>query len=723
MKSKKSIFILLLFFVICIPLSANENGDGITEKMATLVFQLGIIIIFSKLFGMLFTKFKMPSVIGELVSGIIIGPYLLGSISLPGFHGGIFPRLADAALPVSTELYAIASIASILLLFVAGMETDLSLFIKFSVAGSVVGIAGVIASFGLGAYLTSYWFKISIMNPVALFMGVLSTATSVGITARIFSDNKKMDTPEGVTILSAAVIDDVLGIILLAIVVGISSSISGEHGGINWNRIIIIGIKAISVWLGATILGMVLASKISKFLKIFKSVHIFSLLALAMALLLSAFFEKEGLAMIIGAYVMGLTLSKTDIAFAVQEELHSIYNFFVPVFFTVMGMMVDLKQLMSFEVLTFGLIFTAFAVLAKFIGCGVPSLFMNFNFLGASRIGLGMVPRGEVALIVAGIGLSASILKPEMFSIAILMTLITTIIPPPFLSKIIKYPKKGIKKDIKGFDSVSTEYILPQGEVRELILSEIVTSIEKEGFFVNKVEMDNPMYNLRKDNIFFSMISDHKSLVFDSDRADVSFIRNIVYESILSLYQTLEKFKDIAKTDEIRKDLVSNESRVDVNLFKSLSSDNIFVNLKGNTKDEIIREMIDKLFENRLIDDKTIVYHGITAREQLMSSGMQEGIALPHCRIDNSTFTFSVAFGIKKDGVNFDSIDGKPTKVIFMLISNNKQNSPHIQILAAVSSILNISEARERLINANNPDEVLNILNQYKKTMTSKNKK
>jgi len=357
MKSKKITLILILLTLLSIPLFSSTVG--VPTEMADLVIQIGFIIIIAKISGIIFTRLKMPAVLGELIAGVIIGPHFLGSISFPGFQHGLFPLITHGNLPVSSELYAIATIASILLLFVAGMETDLALFLKFSIKGSIIGVSGVIASFALGAITTAVWFGKPFMDPTCLFMGVLSTATSVGITARIFSDHKKMDTPEGVTILSAAVIDDVIGIILLAIVIGITGvSSSIEGASIDWKVILMIGIKAISVWLGATIIGMLLASRISRFLKIFKSVSAFSMIALALGFLLAGLFEKEGLAMIIGAYVMGLTLSKTDIAFVIQDEIHSIYNFFVPVFFCVMGMMVNLHNLFSFEVLIFGSLFS-----------------------------------------------------------------------------------------------------------------------------------------------------------------------------------------------------------------------------------------------------------------------------------------------------------------------------------------------------------------------------
>ena len=282
---KRLLFILLaLTLLTALPLTASKTtnhihptnshqtadhkeGNSMAHHMMILAIQLGIIIFAARLFGSLFKKYlKMPSVLGELFAGIVIGSHLLGGISLPGFPLGLFGAAPGAAFPVSTELYAVATIASIILLFLAGLETDVAMFLKFSVTGSMVGLGGVIFSFILGD-LTAVFFSqlistkpISFMNPIALFLGTISTATSVGITARILSEKRKMDSPEGVSILSGAVIDDVLGIIILAIVLGISS-VQKSGGIVQWGKIGLITAKAIGFWLIATVLGMLFAKK------------------------------------------------------------------------------------------------------------------------------------------------------------------------------------------------------------------------------------------------------------------------------------------------------------------------------------------------------------------------------------------------------------------------------------------------------------------------------
>jgi Na+:H+ antiporter len=195
-----------------------SDANSMVEQMMILVFQLAIILFAAKYMGKLFEKMHFPSVIGELFAGIIIGPFLLGKIPLPGLPHGLFGDFLfnnpAAALPVSNELYAFSVIASILLLFMVGLETDLNLFLRYSFPSIVIGGMGVVFSFLAGTGMASFFLKEPFMHPQALFLGVISTATSVGITARILSSRKKINSPEGVTILGSAVIDDVLGIIL-----------------------------------------------------------------------------------------------------------------------------------------------------------------------------------------------------------------------------------------------------------------------------------------------------------------------------------------------------------------------------------------------------------------------------------------------------------------------------------------------------------------------------
>jgi Kef-type K+ transport system membrane component KefB len=257
-------------------------------------------------------------------------------------------------------------------------------------------------------------------------MGAVMTATSVGITARVLSDMQKLDTSEGVTVLAAAVVDDVMGILVLTVVVGLSAGDGLSVGGVG-----LIGAKAIGFWLALMVGGILGAQYISRALQAFRGAGSAVALALAIAFLAAGLAESFGLAMIIGAYSIGLALSGTSLAKQIEEPIMSVYHAIVPIFFVVMGMMVDVTTMGT--VLVFGIVITLLAILGKVVGCGIPAMLSGFNKAGSWRIGIGMLPRGEVALIIAGIGLSRGIIESDIFGVAILMTVITTLLAPIIL--------------------------------------------------------------------------------------------------------------------------------------------------------------------------------------------------------------------------------------------------------------------------------------------------
>jgi Kef-type K+ transport system membrane component KefB len=431
------------------------EGASITELVAHLVLQLSVILFAAKLGGEIFERFlKQPSVLGELLAGVAIGPYALGGMDLP-FVGALFGHGAAeggvSVVPVSTELWAVAQIGAVVLLFFAGLETDFNLFFRYSGPAFVTAMGGVILPFVLGDVATvAFGLATGFLDPVALFMGAIMTATSVGITARVLGDIRKLDTPEGVTILAGAVIDDVLGIVVLAIVVSL-----GASGDVSLGNIAIVAGKAMGFWLGLMAVGILLSRWISRALSSFQSSGAALALALGIAFFSAALAESFGLAMIIGAYSIGLALSNTEIAETLREPMESVYHALVPIFFVVMGMLVDFQAMIP--VLAFGLVISALAILGKVLGSGIPALWVGFNRWGAARIGVGMMPRGEVALIVAGVGLSSGIIQADIFGVSIMMTFITTILAPAILVPIFQRGGPGTRagasrRSVKGVE-------------------------------------------------------------------------------------------------------------------------------------------------------------------------------------------------------------------------------------------------------------------------------
>jgi Kef-type K+ transport system membrane component KefB len=404
------------------------------DDLIRLIFQLGIILIVAKLGGEVFERFlKQPGVLGELIGGILIGPYALGGmISIP-YLGPLFTQAEIG--PVSI-LYALSQIGAIVLLFTIGLGTDLRGFIKYGGPSSLIALGGVILPFALGDIIANaFGLASGFFDPVALFVGAIMTATSVGITTRVLEDIGSLRTPEGVTILGSAVIDDVLGVLILAIIMNLSQA-SALKG-------LLIVVKAVLFWLGLTGFSVLFSPFLSRLFGSFRSRGATVALGLALVFIASALAEMFGLAAIIGAFSMGLGLSASGMARTMRERLQPIYDTFVPVFFVVMGMMLDVRAMRGS--LLFGLAVVILATVGKVLGCGLPALGVKFNWLGALRIGFGMVPRGEVGLVIAGAGIASGVIGSTIFGAAVMMTFATTVFMPPLLSFIFQRGGRGWK--------------------------------------------------------------------------------------------------------------------------------------------------------------------------------------------------------------------------------------------------------------------------------------
>lgn len=685
----------------------------VTGLMTTLIFQISVIIFAVKILGSLTEKIGIPSVIGELLAGVIIGPFALGAVPLPGFPDGLFPIYSDS-LAVTPQLYGFAMVASIILLFNSGLETDLGLFLRYSLVGGIVGISGVIFSFIFGAGTCMAILNTSFWDARCLFFGIMSTATSVGITARILSDKKKMDSPEGVTTLAAAVFDDVLGIVLLAIVMGIVAAVERKgSGGVNASIILNIAFRAFGIWFGFSAVALICSKEIAALLKKFRSTYDFSIFALGIALFLAGIFEKQGLAMIIGAYITGLALSSTDIAPIIHDRLEGLSAFLVPLFFCVMGMMVHVTKLFDVHILIFGMVYTIACILGKLIGCGWPSLYLGFNIHGALRIGCGMVPRGEVALIIAGIGLTSGVLDEQLFDVVIMMTLVTTLIAPPALNLFMKGTKRGTRKEIKSSATVNCHWDFKTEEIADLVTYMLLKDLRKDGFFVLTIDNDAGVYHARMNRMVFTIHQQGNCVDITTKERNEQFIKTSVYEVMLRFMDTDRSEQSHGSTVvEARKEVAHTvENQVDVDVLKNrLSPDLVICDMTANTKDEAILELVDLISTSDSIADKQLLLDDILQREEMMSTGMEHGIAFPHAKSDGVK-RLTVAIGRKKSGIEFDSLDNLPAHIFVLIASPKDETSPHLQVLSAVSGVLSQEENRNKIMEARNAEEILRVFN------------
>ena len=697
-----------------------------------LVLQIGVIIFAARVGGAIASMFKLPSILGELAAGIVIGPWALGGIGIGDglFAGGLFHGAELRAIAKETghafdatspALYGIATLASVILLFLSGLETNLKLFLRYSFVGLMVGLGGVIVSFVFGdlcavyllpeffehfAYLKGLPLAEAMTKEAPLYMGIMSTATSVGITARILSEKKQMDSEEGVTIMAGAVIDDVLGLIVLAIGNGIivanqaAAKVGGAAGAMDWGAIGLVALKAFGVWLGATAIGLLAARWIAKFLKVaFKSPVVIATMAFGLALVLAGFFEFMGLAMIIGAYVMGLALSRTDLKHPIQEMLTPVYTFLVPIFFCSMGMMVDVTALCSKPVLIFGGIYTALAVAAKVLGCMIPSMCCGFNLLGGLRIGAGMVPRGEVALIIAGLGLSSGFLTQEIFGIGILMTLVTTVVAPPALVGLFAPKAKGVRHPKQSHhNSRPVAFELSSPEVAELMLDKLVAEFREEGFFTSLLSKEDNIWEVAMDDVELSVERSGNVIKFTCTPAEESIVMTVWMEVASEMNDLARQIAKPIRREDVDKMLAEEPvaHKHHTGVARHLQNFVMLPKFRATSKREAIEKMIAAIAEacpNQIKDVQDAI-DAVMRREASMPTGLDHGIAVPHGRSSSVEGIVGAVAILDNEGTangcipDYETIDNSPISIIVLTLANDSTQTPYLQLMAFISRAL-----------------------------------
>lgn len=377
----------------------------------SLLLELFAIFVWAKVFGEIFEQLSLPAVLGEILAGVILGPH------------------ATALVIPSQTVTSIAEVGAIFLLFTVGLETRPSDLIRVGRSSLRVALAGVALPFILGF---GYMKMRGEVTHEAIFVAAAMVATSVGITARVLSDLNVLGHRVSRIILGAAVFDDILGMILLAVVGGMVT-----EGGIKWVHLGVLTGEAIGFAIFLIYYGPKLVGRIRPGVERLTMHDAPLILALAICLGLSVAATKIGMAAIIGAFFAGLIFADYSPEWNLQPRAHGINEFLAPFFFFVMGARLDIHVFSQGNVLVSATIVTLLAIVSKIVGCGLPVLHEGWkSFL---RVGVGMMPRGEVALIVALIGLQMNMISESAYAIVIFMAGVTTLLAPPLLRLLFRH--------------------------------------------------------------------------------------------------------------------------------------------------------------------------------------------------------------------------------------------------------------------------------------------
>jgi Kef-type K+ transport system membrane component KefB len=385
------------------------------HEQDTLLFELFAVFVAAKVMGEIFERLRLPAVLGEILAGAVLGPYALGFIQ-----------------PTVT-LRSLAEIGAIFVLFHAGLEISPQDLISVGRKALLVAIAGIIVPFVLGfAYMR--WRGDAATE--SIFVGAAMVATSVGITARVLGDMGVLSSRTAKIILGAAVFDDILGMLLLAVVDGLA-----QTQGVQWVKLGILSGEAVVFALVMIFVGPRIISRIKPGMAQLSTHNAPLILALAVCLGLSYAASRIGMAAIIGAFFAGMIFAECSPQWNLVPRVHAITEFLGPFFFFSIGSQLN-ARLFHGDVLVVAIVVSLLAILSKVIGCGLPLLGEHWRIV--LQVGVGMMPRGEVALIVALVGLSSRIVTQSTYAVVVFMTAVTTILAPPLLRYLFRGEKNPI---------------------------------------------------------------------------------------------------------------------------------------------------------------------------------------------------------------------------------------------------------------------------------------
>ena len=402
-------------------MAVGESASAFLHVMIS----LGILLFAAKLMAELFHKIKLPIVLGELLAGIIVGPFALGALPLVD---------GEPLVVLDETIRHIGEIAAVVILFIAGLEITPREFLRGGAAAFTVGSLGVIVPFFVGYYaFTAYGIEAlqSILIATAL------TATSIAISIQVLTELGKMQTKEARLILGAAIVDDILAIAVLSVVVTMVQTGNTQPAIFD---IVLLIMQVLGTFAAILVVSVLVIPRVLHTERLWKSKGSLE------GIITAAFFAAAGIAAflglspIVGSFAIGMAVASTRIIKQVHEYVDKLQIIFAPLFFAIIGAQVDLRGV-NLDVLFLAGIIIAVAVVTKLIGCALPSLLFLKDRPRSMRVGIGMVSRGEVGLIVAGVGVSSGALTNNIYTAVIIMVAATTIITPIWLK--IAYKKES----------------------------------------------------------------------------------------------------------------------------------------------------------------------------------------------------------------------------------------------------------------------------------------
>ena len=712
----------VLLLVFCAATAfAGESGAPVHTLVvpsARFILQLGVLVFAAKMGGRLFDRWRLPKVLGELVAGMLVGPFLLGGLALPHFPDGLMCD-AGGLLTLQGPVYGVMTISLAALFFLIGLDTDLQQIRRSPAGGVVAGLGGFLLSFAVTlavlvklAPALSGGAGWSWTSPLALLISTVVSVTSVGVLARMLAARQRLESPAGTVALVAAMTDNVAGLFLFTVFSGAAEAVSkgAEPTGLllasmTLRTLVCLGIVALC--------GFPIARYVNGLALREKSYTGAFVVSAACLLIAGGMMGVMGLSVMAGAYMMGIAFSSTDFRHEIRERLDFVSLVLVPACFAAVGMQVNPNLLAETSVIGAAVVFACGAALAKLAGNALPSALANLNASGCLRVGVVSLPRGELslAMLAAVIGMAA--LPPGVFFGIVLLVTLSCVCAPFLTDRAFAWGGNGTRNSFVMPDLVKIVFQFPSQQGAMLMINRAVAIFEDDGFYAHLLNRHQVLYRISRESQVIHLHGREGEVVFECSERERPLINTVMLELSSGVEQSLRELQKPLDDVLLRKNMQSvapaSSAAVASGMLRNrFAIETLKPQLLATTKQGAISELVSLLYESGLVMDRERAVQAVFEREQSLSTGLEYGLAIPHARTD-AVSRLVCAVGLKKEGIDFDAIDGKPVRIVVLVLAPDSAATPQLQLIAQVCRVLN-EQGRSALLACETPEDMFGVL-------------
>jgi len=682
---------------------------------ASFILQLGVLVFAAKVGGALFERGHLPVVLGELTAGVLVGPYLLGGVALPFFPNGLMGDVGSL-LVAGGSFYGLVTVTLAVLFFLIGLDTDLRQVRRYSAGGVAAGSCGFLLAFGVtllvlvrvsgvlaGTALT--W-----TSPQALLISTAVSVTSVGVLARMLSARQRLESPAGTVALTAAMTDNVLGLLFFTVFAGVSVAVTqgAESSGLLIARVAVRTLLGLGV---VALFGIPIARHMNALAMREKNYARAFVVSAACLLIAGGVMGTCGLPVMSGAYVMGIAFSSMDFRHEIRERLDFVSMVLVPACFATLGMRVNPNLLANEAVLGAAAVFAGAAAVSKLAGCSVSAAAAGLNVSGCLRVGVVTLPRGELslALLAAVMGLTA---LPEGLFFGVILLVTVSCVGMPFLTdRMFAWGGNGMRGRHVMPDPVRIVFQFLSHQAALMMVSRVVEIFEDEGFYAQLLNRHETLYRISRETQVIHLRSREGEVVFECSERERPLVNTVMLELSSGVEQSLRELRKPLDDVLLRKNMQHaepGETGLSGVLRNRIVPETCLPRLLATTKQGVLSELISLLYDNGFVTDRERALQAVFEREQSLSTGLEYGVALPHARTD-AVSRLVCAVGLKKEGLDFGAVDGRPARIVVLVLAPEHASAPQLQVIAQVCRVLD-EKGRAALLACETPEDMCGAL-------------